>query len=280
MRSYSRSRTTRGQDAPGARFTTTPRGRGDEHAGQLAQAPRRGSPGRASRLSRARSTPPTTRVSSPGRSTSHPDHHLRDGDPRRRRKSSGAVAGAFVITCSSRSSAATPIADARWVFYGSCSWLPRRAIRPWRCSLPYPGGLVAFGVVVHAIVGAVRRTRTAGPISTRSPSSRHDGWLAVAGYPALARVADRTPTRWPTFGSVQHRVRHAHRARPCADRSSRAGGGRATRADVWTAAFVWETRLALEDSPTTRPLLLGASSSALMVGAAAGTVRKPRVEIV
>ena len=48
---------------------------------------------------------------------------------------------------------------------------------------------------------------------------------------------------------------------------------------IWTAAFVWETRL-IEDSPTTRPLLLGVILIVLMAVRPQGLLGTPRVEVV
>ena len=45
-----------------------------------------------------------------------------------------------------------------------------------------------------------------------------------------------------------------------------------------SAAFVWETRL-IEESPTTRPLLLGVILIVLMTARPQGLLGTPRVEI-
>jgi len=61
---------------------------------------------------------------------------------------------------------------ARWVFYVLIIGFLLAKIRPWRVLAAVLGGLVAFGLVVHAIVGAVWPRGTAGPISGL-PGSLH-----------------------------------------------------------------------------------------------------------
>ncbi len=68
---------------------------------------------------------------------------------------------------------------ARWVFYVLVFGFLVAKIRPWRVLAAVLGGLVAFGVVVHAIVGAVWPRGTAGPISTGIFEFTTHGWLAV-----------------------------------------------------------------------------------------------------
>ena len=53
-------------------------------------------------------------------------------------------------------------------------------IRPWRVLAAVLGGLVAFGLVVHAIVGAIWPRGTAGLIPTGVFEFTTHGWLAVA----------------------------------------------------------------------------------------------------
>ena len=68
---------------------------------------------------------------------------------------------------------------ARWVFYVLVFGFLVAKIRPWRVLAAVLGGLVAFGVGVHAIVGAVWPRGTAGPISTGIFEFTTHGWLAT-----------------------------------------------------------------------------------------------------
>src|SRR5207244_7772251 len=55
---------------------------------------------------------------------------------------------------------------ARWVFYIAVIGGLLVKVRPWRSLAAVLAGLVAFGLVVHALVGAVWPRGTAGPVST------------------------------------------------------------------------------------------------------------------
>src|SRR5574337_932830 len=68
----------------------------------------------------------------------------------------------------------------RWVFYGLILVGLVVKIRPWRLLAAVLGGLVAFGLVVNAVVGAVWPRGTAGPISTSALEFTRSGWFAEA----------------------------------------------------------------------------------------------------
>jgi branched-chain amino acid transport system permease protein len=166
---------------------------------------------------------------------------------------------------------------ARWVFYVLVFGFLVAKIRPWRVLAAVLVGLVAFGVVVHAIVGAVWPRGTAGPISTGIFEFTTQGWLAVVLRHWLVLPKNTYEVADFRIGNVafvslivlvlaltvvQGRWRYVLLV-----------------PTIWTAAFVWETRL-IEDSPTTRPLLLGVVLIVLMAVRPQGLFGTPRVEIV
>jgi branched-chain amino acid transport system permease protein len=166
---------------------------------------------------------------------------------------------------------------ARWVFYVLVFGFLMAKIRPWRVLGAVLGGLVAFGLVVHAIVGAVWPRGTSGPISTGIFEFTTHGWLAtilrhwlvlpkgtyeVADY-QIGNVAFVTLIVLVlALTVVQGWWRYVLLV-----------------PTIWLAAFVWETRL-IEEAPTTRPLLLGVILIVLMAVRPQGLFGTPRVEIV
>jgi ABC-type branched-subunit amino acid transport system permease subunit len=166
---------------------------------------------------------------------------------------------------------------ARWVFYLAILAGLLLKVRPWRVLAAVLGGLVAFGLVMHAIVGAVWPRGTAGPISNGVFEFTTHGWLAVAlrhwlvlpkntyevaDY-AIGNVAFVTLIGLVlTLTVVQGWWRYALLV-----------------PTIWLAAFVWEARL-IEESPTTRPLFLGVILIVLMAVRPAGLFGTPRVEVV
>jgi branched-chain amino acid transport system permease protein len=166
---------------------------------------------------------------------------------------------------------------ARWVFYAAVIAGLLLKIRPWRLLAAVLGGLVAFGLVVHAIVGAVWPRGTAGPISTGTFEFATHGWLAVALRHWLVlpkntyEVADYQIGNYAfviliglvlTLTVVRGWQRYVLLV-----------------PTLWLASFVWETRL-IEEAPTTRPLFLGVVLIVLMAVRPAGLFGTPRVEVV
>ena len=166
---------------------------------------------------------------------------------------------------------------ARWVFYVLVFGFLVAKIRPWRVLAAVLGGLVAFGVVVHAIVGAVWPRGTAGPISTGIFEFTTDGWLAVVLRHWLVLPKNTYEVADFRIGNVAF----VSLVVLVLALTVVQGWWRYVLLvpTIWTAAFVWETRL-IEDSPTTRPLLLGVVLIVLMAVRPQGLFGKPRVEIV
>lgn len=166
---------------------------------------------------------------------------------------------------------------ARWVFYGAIIIGLVVAIRPWRRLAAVLGGLVVFGLVMNAIVGAVWPRGTAGPVLGSDGQFTTSGivagvlrhWLVlpantytvpdfqIGNYAFVLLIALAL-----TLTVVHGRVRLALLV-----------------PTVWLGAFVWENRL-IEESGTTRPLLLGALLVVLMAKRPEGLFGTPRVEIV
>jgi branched-chain amino acid transport system permease protein len=166
---------------------------------------------------------------------------------------------------------------ARWVFYVLVFGFLVAKIRPWRVLAAVLGGLVAFGVVVHAIVGAVWPRGTAGPISTGIFEFTTHGWLAVVLRHWLVLPKNTYEVADFRIGNVAF----VSLVVLVLALTVVQGWWRYVLLvpTIWTAAFVWETRL-IEDSPTTRPLLLGVILIVLMAVRPQGLFGTPRVEVV
>src|SRR5439155_9004630 len=163
----------------------------------------------------------------------------------------GVVAGAIVVNVLLEV-LRTPD-HARWIFYVLILAFILVKIRPRRVLAAVLGGLVAFGLVVHAIVGAVWPRGTAGPVSTGVFDFTTHGWLAIALRHWLVlpkntyEVANYQISNYG-FVILIGLVLALTLVR---------GWWRYVLLvpTIWTAAFVWETHL-IEESQTTRPLFL------------------------
>ncbi len=196
----------------------------------------------------------------------------------------GAVLGAFVVSVLMLEGLRpqTPIGDftgnGRWVFYAGILVVLVAVIRPWRRLAAILAGIVAFGVVVHAIVAVTTERGTDGLLNT-GPDEYSDGgplgWLIRHWLALPAGTYEEGSRAWFNFALVglialvltltlvHGWVRDA-----------------LIVPTVWLAGFVWETRLAQETSGPTRFLLLGAILIGLMIARPQGLLGKPRVEIV
>ena len=166
---------------------------------------------------------------------------------------------------------------ARWVFYVLVLSFLLVKVRPWRVLAAVFGGLVAFGLVVHAVVGAIWPRGTAGPISTGVFEFTTNGWLATALRHWLVLPKDTYEVADYQIGNVAFVTLIVL----VLALTLVSGWWRYVLLvpTVWTAAFVWETRL-IEEAPTTRPLLLGVVLIVLMAVRPQGLFGTPRVEIV
>jgi branched-chain amino acid transport system permease protein len=186
----------------------------------------------------------------------------------------GVVAGAVIVNVMLEV-LRTPD-HARWVFYLVIIIGLVAKIRPWRLLAVVLGGLVAFGLVVNAVVGAVWPRGTAGPIYTGGTDFTKHGWLPQVLRHWLVLPAHTYELPNYEIGNyafviliglvlaltVVHGWRRYVLLVPT----------------IWAAAFVWENRL-VEEAPTTRPLLLGVILIFLMATRPEGLFGTPRVEI-
>jgi branched-chain amino acid transport system permease protein len=170
---------------------------------------------------------------------------------------------------------------ARWIFYVLLLSFLVVKVRPVRLLAALLGGLVAFGVVVHAIVGAVWARGTAGGICTGTCTDPTDfvshGWLAIGLRHWLVLPRNTYEVADYQIGNYAFVILIALVLALTVVKGWRRYV--LLVPTLWTAAFVWETRL-IEDSPTTRPLLLGVILIVLMAVRPAGLFGTPRVEIV
>jgi len=196
----------------------------------------------------------------------------------------GAVLGAVVVSVLMLEGLRpqTPIGDltgnGRWLFYGAILLVLVTMIRPWRRLAAILGGIVTFGVVVHAIVAATTTRGTDGLLNTGPETFEEGGplgwlirnWLALPG--GTYEVGARTWFNVALVGLiglvlcmtlVQGWVRDV-----------------LIVPAVWLAGFVWETRLVIEASGPTRLLFLGVILIVVMVARPQGLLGRPRVEIV
>jgi branched-chain amino acid transport system permease protein len=195
----------------------------------------------------------------------------------------GAVAGAIVVEVFLLEGLRpqTPISNwtfnGRWVFYGAIAVILIWKIRPWRRLAAIAGGVVAFGVAIHAIVAATSARGTDGLLNTGPTSFGEGGWFGWAIRHWLALPADtyatgtRTPFNIALVGllvlvlllTVLKGWQRDVLLVPT----------------IWLAGFVWETRLVEEGSGPTRLLLLGVTLIVLMTARPQGLFGKSRVEI-
>ncbi len=166
---------------------------------------------------------------------------------------------------------------ARWVFYVAALAGLVAKLRPWRVLASVLGGLVVFGVVVNAVVGAVWPRGTAGPLYVGPSGFTTHGFLASVLRHWL--VLPKNTYEIPNYQignyafvvliglvlalTVVQGWRRFVLLVPA----------------LWGAAFVWENCL-VEQAATTRLLLLGVILIVLMATRPAGLFGEQRVEIV
>jgi ABC-type branched-subunit amino acid transport system permease subunit len=196
----------------------------------------------------------------------------------------GAVLGAVIVSALLLEGLRpqTPIGDftgnGRWVFYGAILLVLVATIRPWRRLAAILGGIAVFGVVVHALVAATTAHGTDGLLNTGPDTFEKAGplgwlvrhWLALPG--GTYEVGSRTWFNIALVGLIALVL--------CMTLVKGWVRDLLIIPAVWLAAFVWETRLALETSGPTRLLLLGVILIVAMVARPQGLLGRPRVEIV
>ena len=167
--------------------------------------------------------------------------------------------------------------QARWVFYVAIIAGLVAKFRPWRVLAAVVAALVAFGVVVNQIVGAVWPRGTAGPLFAGGNDFTTHGWTAVALRHWLVLPKNTYELPNYTIGNYAFVILIAL----VLALTVLQGWKRIVLLvpTLWAAAFVWENRL-VEEAPTTRPLLLGVILIVLMATRPAGLFGQSRVEVV
>jgi branched-chain amino acid transport system permease protein len=175
----------------------------------------------------------------------------------------GAVLGGLVVTAGQQM-VSSPV-DAGYLFYGLILIALVVKIRPWHRLAAVLAGVVALGLALHAIVGAISASATGGP-----PGSA--GWIGkvvhhwaivpthAAGYGnvlyivliCLVFAAVRVPERYRLFVAVP---------------------------TLYVASCCWEARLVVNPSITAQ-ILVGAILIATMTARPQGLLGTMRVEVV
>jgi hypothetical protein len=164
------------------------------------------------------------------------------------------------------------------VFYGGILVILLATIRPWKRLAAIVAGVVAFGVVVHAIVAATTSTGTDGLLNTGPETFEKGGslgWL-IRHWLALPGDTYETGTKVPFNIALIAVIALVL----CLTLVSGWKRDALLVPTIWLGGFVWETRLVMEASGPTRLLLLGAILIILMTARPQGLIGKPRVELV
>jgi ABC-type branched-subunit amino acid transport system permease subunit len=166
---------------------------------------------------------------------------------------------------------------ARWVFYIAALAGLLVKVRPWRLLAAVLAGLVAFGVVVNQLVGAVWPRGVHGPIAVGPTAFTKHGFFASVIRHWLVLPANTYTVPNYKIGNYAFVIVLA-----LALALTIVKGWKRWMLLVptlWGAAFVWENVL-IEQAPTVRPLLLGLILIVLMTTRPAGLFGQTRVEIV
>jgi len=196
----------------------------------------------------------------------------------------GAVLGAVIVNVvlleglRPQTPLSSVTSNGRWLFYAAIIVSLVVALRPCRRLAAVLGGIVVFGVALHAIV-AVTTTRGVDGLLNTGPTEfskagplgwalRH--WLALPA--GTYETGSQTPFNIALVGLIAlvlvlTLVRGWVRDLLLVP-------------TIWLAGFVWETRLIEEGSGPTRFLLLGAVLIVVVAMRPHGLLGKPRVEIV
>jgi ABC-type branched-subunit amino acid transport system permease subunit len=175
----------------------------------------------------------------------------------------GAITGGIVVTVVEQMLSSPK--DSAYLFYGLVLLALVWKIRPWRYLAAVLAGTVAFGFAMHAIVGAISSSATAG-----APGS--GGWIG-----SVVRHWVIVPTNPASYGNVLYVVLI------CAVVALvRLQGVRRLALivpTVYTAACCWEARLIVNPSITTQ-IMLGAILIVTMAARPNGLLGTRQVEVV
>jgi ABC-type branched-subunit amino acid transport system permease subunit len=175
----------------------------------------------------------------------------------------GAVLGGIVVTAGEQM-VSSPT-DAGYLFYGLILIALVVKVRPWRMLGAVLASTVVLGVALHAIVGAISSSATAGPAGSA-------GWIG-----SLVRHWVIVPTKAAGYGNILYIVlicmvfgivRVRQRYRPFL-----------LVPTLYVAACCWESRLVVNPSITAQ-ILVGAILIAMMAARPQGLLGTMRVEVV
>ncbi len=174
----------------------------------------------------------------------------------------GAILGGIVVTAA-ESMLSSPT-DAAYLFYGLIIIALIVRVRPWRRLGAVVAGVIVFGYVTHAIVGAVAPVATAG-----SPGS--PGWIGslLNGYV----IVPKNPTN---FGNALYIALIVGLLAIIRLRGIRQLI--AVIVTIYVAACCWESRLIVNPAITTQ-IMLGAILIVTMAVRPYGLLGKHRVEV-
>ena len=196
---------------------------------------------------------------------------------------SGAVLGAIVVTVGLEAlRPGTEFSDwtsnGRGLFYVTILIVILTAMRPWRRVVAVLGGALAFGILMHVIVGAAWPRGVHGGILNSASTFDNGGSIGWAIRHWLVLPADTFQTGgYTVFNYLVVLVIAMILGLTLLKGWMRDALLIPT---IWLAAEVYEARLIEEGSGATRFLLLGAGLIVIMAKRPQGLLGKPRVEIV
>ena len=168
--------------------------------------------------------------------------------------------------------------NGRGLFYGVILLIVLVKLRPWRRLVVVLGGTIAFGAILHAVIGAIWPRGVHGGILNSSNTFDHGGtlgwlirhWLVLpahtydeGGYTVFNYLIVLLIAMILCLTLVKGRRRDL-----------------LLIPTIWLAGLVYEARLIEEATGATRFLLLGTALIVVMAAKPAGLFGKPRVEIV
>jgi len=175
----------------------------------------------------------------------------------------GAVLGGIVVTAGEQM-VSSPT-DAGYLFYGLILVALIVKVRPWRLLGAVLAATAVLGIALHAVVGAISASATAGPAGS-------GGWIG-----SVVRHWVIVPTKAAGYGNILYIVlicavfaivRVPSRYRPFA-----------LVPTLYVAACCWESRLVVNPSITAQ-ILVGAILIAMMAARPQGLLGTMRVEVV
>jgi ABC-type branched-subunit amino acid transport system permease subunit len=166
---------------------------------------------------------------------------------------------------------------ARWVFYLAILIAVLVRVRPWRVLVAVLAGLVAFGVVINQIVGAVWARGVDGPIAVGPTTFTRHGFFATLIRHWMVLPANTYQASDYRYGNYAFFVAIALVLACTVVKGWRRWA--LLVPTLWVASFAWENTL-IEQAPITRPLFLGVILIILMASRPAGLFGQMRVEVV